>query len=125
MGPLSKLTGNKTAAGVRAQVEWLLSLEMSIKDIFDLAKVSDDMDREAFNQSTYNSIMILLPQEYHLEMVKEDNDGSAKEMMTALYSYIVDMRGNLQKIIKTLEFSTGPVKDDVKFTGTKKSINIT
>ena len=41
-------------------------------------------------------------------MVKEDNDGSAKEMMTALYSYIVDMRGNLQKIIKTLEFSTGP-----------------
>ena len=59
MGSFTKLASNKTAAGVKLQVEWMLTLELTIKDIYDVAEISDDMDRECFNQSTYNSIMRL------------------------------------------------------------------
>ena len=63
MGSFTKLVAVKTGVGVQAQVEWLIKLEIYLQDMFDLAETSPDMDREVYNQSTFNSIMKLFPLE--------------------------------------------------------------
>ena len=110
MGPFIKLATNKTAAGVKAQVQWLISLEICLQDIFDLAETSTDMDREAFNQTTFNSIMKLFPLECHVKMAEETGD--IKEQTAALFNYVVEKKETLQKSLKTLEHATVGVTND-------------
>lgn len=95
--PSSKV---KTAANVKCQVEYLLSLELCIKDIFDVAEMSEDMDREAFNPSTYKTLINLFPLEVHSELCSVA--GSIKVQTEALFKYVTDKREELQKILKHL-----------------------
>ena len=59
------------------------------------------MDREVYNQSTFNSIMKLFPLEVHLLMA--DEIGDIKEQTNALFNYVVERREVLQKTLKTLQ----------------------
>ena len=101
MGSFIKLASVKTGIGVQSQIQWLIKLENCMQDMFDLAETSSDMDREVFNQSTFNSIMKLFPLEVHMKMA--DEIGDIKELTTALFNYVVNKKEVLQKTLKTLD----------------------
>ena len=86
-----------SAASVRAKIEWLLNMELIIKDIFDISSKNDDMEREAFCVSTYKSVISLLPTSAHIEVTKIS--GGVKEKMEGIYTYVVDKRKDLQNVL--------------------------
>ena len=90
-----------SAASVRAKIEWLLNIELNIKDIFDISAMNDDMEREAFCVSTYKSVIGLFPTSVHIEVTKIS--GGVKEKMEAIYSYVVDKRNDLQKVLNNVD----------------------
>ena len=49
------------SAPIKKQVEWLMSLELVLKDIVDLGSTSADMDREAFSGWTLSKILSMFP----------------------------------------------------------------
>ena len=100
MGSFPKST-NKSAALIKSQVEWLLQIEICIKDIFDVAELSDDMDREAFNNSTYRTLIGLFPLEIHTELAKIK--GNVKAQTEALYAHVMTKRSELQSVLKDFD----------------------
>ena len=91
----------KSSALIKSQVEWLLQIEICIKDIFDVAKMSTDMDREAFNRSTYRTLIQLFPIDVHTELAKIK--GNVKAQTEALYTHIVTSRAELQSVLKDFD----------------------
>ena len=67
----------KSASNIKAQIEWLLSFEITIKDICDVSTMNEDMEREAFSMTTYKSLINLFPLSVHTEVSKIS--GSVKE----------------------------------------------
>ena len=100
MGSFPKST-NKSASLIKSQVEWLLQIEICIKDIFDVAELSDDMDREAFNNSTYRSLIQLFPLDIHMELAKIK--GNVKAQTEALYAHVMTKRSELQSVLKDFD----------------------
>ena len=91
----------KSSALIKSQVEWLLQIEICIKDIFDVAEMSTDMDREAFNRSTYRTLIQLFPIDVHTELAKIK--GNVKAQTEALYTHIVTSRAELQSVLKDFD----------------------
>ena len=91
----------KSASLIKSQVEWLLQIEIFIKDIFEVAELSDDMDREAFNNSTYRTLIQLFPLDIHTELAKIK--GNCKAQTEALYKHIVSTRAELQSVLKDFD----------------------
>ena len=91
----------KSAALIKSQVEWLLQIEICIKDIFDVAEMSEDMDREAFNRSSYRTLIQLFPIDVHTELAKIKGD--VKAQTEALYAHIVTKRAELQSVLKDFD----------------------
>ena len=100
MGSFPKST-NKSASLIKSQVEWLLQIEICIKDIFDVAELSDDMDREAFNNSTYRTLIQLFPLDIHMELAKIK--GNVKAQTEALYAHVMTKRSELQSVLKDFD----------------------
>ena len=94
----------KTSSNVKNQVEWLLSLELCIKDIFDLAENNEDMDREAFNSSMFKTLINLFPLEVHCDMVNVN--GGIKSKIEAIFTHVTDKREELQKILTNIPEQT-------------------
>ena len=88
----------KSASLIKSQVEWLLQIKICIKDIFEVA---DDMDREAFNNSTYHTLIQLFPLDIHTELAKIK--GNVKAQTEALYKHIVSTRAELQSVLKDFD----------------------
>ena len=59
-----------------------------------MAELSDDMDREAFNNSTYRTLIQLFPLEIHTELAKIK--GNVKAQTEALYAHVMTKRSELQ-----------------------------
>ena len=91
----------KSEALIKSKVEWLLQIEICIKDIFDVAELSDDMDREAFNTSTYRTLIQLFPLDIHTELAKIK--GNVKAQTEALFKHIVTTRAELQSVLKDFD----------------------
>ena len=100
MGSFPKST-NKSASLIKSQVEWLLQIKICIKDIFDVAELSDDMDREAFNNSTYRTLIQLFPLDIHMELAKIK--GNVKAQTEALYAHVMTKRSELQSVLKDFD----------------------
>ena len=94
----------KTSSNVKNQVEWLLSLELCIKDIFDLAEKNEDMDREAYNSSMFRTLINLFPLEVHCDMVNVN--GGIKSKIEAIFTHVTDKREELQKILTNIPEQT-------------------
>ena len=90
----------KTSSNVKNQVEWLLSLELCIKDIFDLAEKNEDMDREAYNSSMFRTLISLFPLEVHSDMVNVN--GGIKAKIKALFTHVTAKREEHQKILTNI-----------------------
>ena len=52
---------NPTSSYLRQQMEWLLSLEVTIKEIIVLAEDDEEMEREAYGSSTFITINKMFP----------------------------------------------------------------
>ena len=111
----------KSAAAIKSQVEWLLQMEICIKDIFDIAEMSDDMDREAFNTSTYRILIHLFPLDVHTELAKIK--GNVKAQTEALYTHVMTKRAELQSVLKDFDDSTP--SSDSKSTKPSAKVNMT
>ena len=54
---------NKSFSFLKSQVEWLVSTENCLQDIFDIAATSDklNINREAYNPDYFSEILYLFP----------------------------------------------------------------
>ena len=99
---------NKSAKFVRSQVEWLISAEIILKDIFDIASTSVKLNREAFNPSNFEEILYLFPLKTYTQM--STIDGSVQFQFEALFSLMQTKRQELETILQYLP----EAKDDPK-----------
>ena len=93
--PTSK---SRTAPNLRKIIEWCLNLELLIQEIHDLSELDEDLDREAYNPSTFNTLLDLFPLEVTDEM--SDVDGNVVDKIGAVYNFVVEKREKAQKSLK-------------------------
>merc|ERR1711952_524821 len=115
----------KTAANLRSQIQWYLALEVDIKDLYEIAELSDEMDREVFNLSTYR--MLLKPFPLDVDKKLGSVTGSARDKIEALYSYIAEEREECQNALKHLhaDVLSGGNKDKQNKKDWNSSANVT
>ena len=81
------------------QLDWLMQLELLLKDVFELAKLSEDSYCEFYNPTLLRSIKSFFPYTMCEELSKELS-GSTKDKMEQLYDYIVSKRSTVQDMFK-------------------------
>ena len=91
--------GSKQPSHLKMQLEWLMSLELLLKEVFHLATLSKDMYCEIFSPSTLRSIKSFFPYYLLEEMCLLPHD-TTKNTMEGLYNFIIDLREKIQLIIR-------------------------
>ena len=99
--PLIK-PGKSARNQMQGQVEWLLSAELYLSDIFELAKLSPDMDRAAFNPDSYREVLESFPMDVSRKMTKVQGRTQDK-MEHVLQVHVKDKRTELQQTLKFLK----------------------
>ena len=61
MGKFPSDKTSPTSNHLSSQIEWLISMETTIKDIVELAEDDEAMEREAYVYDMFSSIAKLLP----------------------------------------------------------------
>ena len=98
LGPLPK--NGKAAHALKAQVEWLISLETTLTDIMGLADSSLDMEYEAYNGSMVRTVRQL----FHVDMVEKLTfPGTAKYKIQKMKDFAVELREAKQELLKDHE----------------------
>ena len=98
LGPLPR--NGKAAPALKAQVEWLISLETTLTDIMGLADSSLDMEYEAYNGSMVRTIRQL----FHVDMVEKLTfPGTAKYKIQKMKDFAVELREAKQELLKDHE----------------------
>jgi hypothetical protein len=83
---------------IKKQVEWLLSLEISLQDIVELGNRSSDMDREAFSGGTLSKILSLFPLNIQAELTICKGDG--KEKLLGIIEEVKKLREIRQELLQ-------------------------
>ena len=91
--------GSKQPSHLKMQLEWLMSLELLLKEVFQLTTLSKDMYCEIFSPSTLRSIKSFFPYYLLEEMCLLPHD-TTKNTMEGLYNFIIDLREKIQLIIR-------------------------
>ena len=93
------------AGEVRDQIQWLVQFETNVADLYELAALSDEVDRDVFNLTTYRDLL----RPFNLEVLKKlsQSDGSARDRVDELYRYVIEEREALQNTLKYLPNSDG------------------
>ena len=89
-------------------MEWLLTMELLIKDLMDLAAEDEDCYCEVYNPTMLRQIKAFFPIKNHEEMSKFH--GSAKEKFEQLYDYVLELRQCSQAVLK--DDDPGPTDED-------------
>ena len=94
-----------TAGELRDQIQWLIQFKTNVADLYELAAVSDQVDRDVFNLTTYRDLL----RSFNLEVLKKlsQSGGSARDRVDALYGYVIEEREALQNTLKYLPNSDG------------------
>ena len=94
-----------TAGEVREQIQWLIQFETNVADLYELAALSDEVDRDVFNLTNYRDLL----RPFNLEVLKKlsQSGGSARDRVDALYQYVIEEREALQNTLKYLPNSDG------------------
>ena len=107
---------NKSFSFVKSQVEWLMSSENYLQDIFDIAATSDKLNREAYNPDYFSEILYLFPLDVYTKI--SCVDGSVQSQFRALFSIIIDKRKELEVTLRYLpEDTDSSVKKRNNFSG--------
>ena len=91
--------GSKAQSHIKMQLDWLMQLELLLKDVFELAKLSEDSYCEFFSPSLLKSIKAFFPYTMCEELSKTLS-GSTKDKMEQLYDYIVAKRSTVQDMFQ-------------------------
>ena len=91
--------GSKQPSHLKMQLEWLLSMELLLKEVFYLTTLSKDMYCEIFCPSTLRSIKSFFPYYLLEEMCLLPHD-TTKNTMESLYNFIIELREKIQLIIR-------------------------
>ena len=91
--------GSKQPSHLKMQVEWLVSMELLLKEVFHLSTLSKDMYCEIFSPSTLSSIKSFFPYYLLEEMCLLPHDTS-KNTMEGLYNFLIELREKIQLIIR-------------------------
>ena len=91
--------GSKQPSHLKMQVEWLVSMELLLKEVFHLSTLSKDMYCEIFSPSTLRSIKSFFPYYLLEEMCLLPHD-TTKNTMEGLYNFIIELREKIQLIIR-------------------------
>ena len=102
LGPFPKF-GSKALTHVKSQVEWLLSVENLLQDLFHLAVKSIDCNNEVFNITMLRSIKNLFPEVIHSKFSKFR--GTTKEQMEMIFTEVVEMREDTQSLFQDVDNS--------------------
>ena len=98
LGPLPN--NGKDATALKAQVEWLVSLETTLNDIMGLADSSLDMEYEAYN----SSMVSVIRQLFHVDMVEELTfQGTSKYKIEKMKEFAINLREAKQELLKDHE----------------------
>ena len=114
MGPYPK-SGSKCPSHVKSQVEWLLSVENLLTDMFDLATKSVDCNNEVFNISMLRSIKNLFPTSIHNQFTQLR--GTTKEQMEMIFGEVTEMRRDRQKLFQDVDNSASAEDNSRKSAG--------
>ena len=114
MGPFPKF-GSKAPSHVKSQVEWLLTVENLLQDMFDLADKSVDCNNEVFNISMLRTIKNFFPETIHSKFSKFR--GTTKEQMEMIFSEVTDMRRDKQSLFQDVDNSTSAEDNSRKSAG--------
>ena len=99
---------SKTAKDVKSQLEWLLAMELLLKELTELAEKSKDNYCEVYNNTVLRRLKNLFPRSIHKDFVKFD--GGAEEKIASIYSYIIDLRKETQELLTDVDLGTGGQK---------------
>ena len=97
--------GSKAANHLKSQLDWLMQLELLLKDIFVLAEESSDAYCEFYSPSLYRTIKSYFPYSLCKEMA--NHSGSTKERMSQLCEFVIQTRKFTQDMMKDVDVDTG------------------
>ena len=88
-------SGSCVPTKIKTQLEWLMDLEQTIKDLFKLAEENDECRCEVFRPTTLNLVQMKFPVKDQHKMF--EFTGSTKEQFHSTLDYIVGMKNNAKK----------------------------
>ena len=103
--PDSKLPGH-----VRQRVEWLLGLDLIMKDLADLAKTNMDCYCETYNDSTIKKIKSFFPFTIHNKM--SEFQGSAKEKFEQISNLVEKLLKSSRSLLADVDGEEVPDHED-------------
>ena len=93
--------GSKSPSHLKQQMEWLLSVELLVKDLIELAEQDEDCYCEVYNPTMLRQLKSFFPLKNHEDMSKFQ--GSVKDKFSQLYDYIIELRECSQVILKDID----------------------
>ena len=100
LGPYPK-HGSKAPGHVRQQVEWLLKVELLMKDLFDLAAKDTNCYNEVYNMSMLHSVKNFFPLTIHSELNhKLKRHAPVKEQLDVILDHVQTMKEEQQELYK-------------------------
>ena len=98
-------SSGRSSNTLKQQVEWLLSLELAMKDIIELGLQNSDMDREAFSGGTISKILALFPISIQADLTVCKGDG--RERLMAIVEEVAKLREVRQQLLRNAELAEG------------------
>ena len=113
LASLDRMPRNGSNAGqLKTQIEWLIKMELILQDIFEIGGQSLNMERAAYSPELIDTINSLFHFEVQKDFAKFDANDS-KEKLSSILAYIVEMRGERQIMLSSVDAVEVAVDDDV------------
>ena len=92
---------------LKAQIEWITRLEVTLNDIMELGEESKQLNRDAFSSRTVVSVLELFKMQDELEREMRPAKEDGKERMYLIIKYLQDLRKMRLEMQKTQELCCG------------------
>ena len=100
--------GSKSPHRLKKQLQWLMDMEILMRDIIQLTETSEDLRSEFFNMTTLKAIKGLFPYSI-LEKLQDEPRESTRIEMESIYNYVSNRRDKIKKMLRDVE---GPSASD-------------
>ena len=94
--------GSKSPQHLKKQLQWLMDMEILMRDIIKLTETSEDLRSEFFNLTTLKAIKEFFPFTV-LEELQELPRGSTRIEMESIFDYVSARRGKVKDMLKDVE----------------------
>ena len=94
--------GSKSPQHLKKQLQWLMDMEILMRDIIQLTETSEDLRSEFFNMTTLKAVKGLFPYSI-LEKLQDEPRGSTRIEMESIYNYVSNRRDKIKKMLRDVE----------------------